>query len=526
MNSTYSSPMAQLDNRSRTKATVGIMIAIMFLFLLMQYQLVFLYYDDYGYQSLTYAVDLGDDIQPTLIKSIRYTIKSYQTVNGRIFTNFLLACSASLGGIKTMRVVMPIVLMAIYMLIINLHKSASDLRLIEITIATLMLHGVFTMQTAAYGLYWFAAAYGYVIPTMLFMLLVTIYKKNGKCLPLLCIVLCLSSEQAVAMTLVWIVGNMIWDVTHRTKISYISVVCLVLSIVASMVLVLSPASQARMSSDSNLAFSGMKILDKLSQNVTIIVETMLYRNGKIWPIYYLTVIILLSGNLAITSQGKWKKIAHGVFTFLTGIFIILSIEYDKIDKSQMTYNIFFLYFVLSFVELIIYGINKADRTFAVAAISGGASVALLLLMPEIPGRTFIPIIFLTGFFAARVISYADKNIEKVIVLCCNIAFVLFSGNNLITTYEGYKTNAKVLLANECRMIEMSDRLASGEEVDVIELYKVPYHEYCGQMPYFEGLEFMTYWMDNYYHVPYKTQYIWYEYPSGDNPTFVNIIPNE
>lgn len=107
MKDIYKKPMALIDNRNKTMAIVGIMIAVMFLFLLLQYQMIFLYYDDYGYQSLSYGGALDDNIQPTLIKSILYTLKSYQSVNGRVFTNFLLACSASLGGISTMRVMIP-----------------------------------------------------------------------------------------------------------------------------------------------------------------------------------------------------------------------------------------------------------------------------------------------------------------------------------------------------------------------------------------------------------------------------------
>ena len=56
------------NEKRNSKIISGILVAGMLLFLLIQYQLVFLYYDDYGYQSLSYGVSLntGDGERLTL----------------------------------------------------------------------------------------------------------------------------------------------------------------------------------------------------------------------------------------------------------------------------------------------------------------------------------------------------------------------------------------------------------------------------------------------------------------------------
>ena len=419
-----------------------------------------------------------------------------------------------------MRLVIPLALITAYALMIYLCKDTSGFKLIEITIATLMIHGIFSGQTAAYGIYWFAAAYGYVIPAMLFVLLMVVYKNKGKYTPLLCVALCLSSEQAMAMTLVWIIGNMIWDVTQRKRIPSICIISLILSFCAALLFVGSPASRARMTSENNLAFSGLGIADKLANNIDIILETMLYRNGRIWPVYYLTIVLFASINLAMSSEKKPVMVLHSVFACLTGAVVALTMV--GIERNPTINGLVFLYFTLTFVEFITFGIKKADRSLALAALSTGASVALLLIMPEIPGRTFIPFILLSGILAAGVIANTDTRGQKVLLLCCLIAFTLCSSSNLKRIYSGYKENATVLGINESRMIEASDRIKSGEDIDVIEQYKMPYAEFAGQMPYDYGVEFMTYWIDSYYQIPYDKQYIWYDYPSRENPVVVDI----
>ena len=91
---------------------------IFFIYLLAQYQLVYLYFDDFGYCSLSYGYDAGIMGNNITFKSmLDWLIHSYSSVNGRIFTNLIYAVTAWIGGIELMRIFFPTCITGIFYLI-------------------------------------------------------------------------------------------------------------------------------------------------------------------------------------------------------------------------------------------------------------------------------------------------------------------------------------------------------------------------------------------------------------------------
>ena len=74
---------------------IGIWAAF-FCFLILQYRKVFLYYDDYGYMSMSYGWAPADWVfGNSMLFIFRYMYRPYFQVNGRLYTNFLLILSAN-----------------------------------------------------------------------------------------------------------------------------------------------------------------------------------------------------------------------------------------------------------------------------------------------------------------------------------------------------------------------------------------------------------------------------------------------
>ena len=100
----------------KTIINIGIWAAF-FCFLILQYSKVFLYYDDYGYMSMTYGWAPADWVFGNrLLYIFRYMYHSYFQVNGRLYTNFLMILSANLGGLSFMRLAMPVGILLTYYL--------------------------------------------------------------------------------------------------------------------------------------------------------------------------------------------------------------------------------------------------------------------------------------------------------------------------------------------------------------------------------------------------------------------------
>ena len=204
---------------------------------------------------MTYGYDCRNNGSDNVFYNILdYTYHSWFLVSGRIFSNFMLALFANIGGLYCMRICIPLCIGVTYYLAIRLAmpKDYNSDKKCLVTFFVLSSFGLMPLRVVKFGIYWFAAACGYIIPVMNFLLLVYLYRKTGNIYTIiqsaLIIVLCISSEQAIAMTLVWIISNMIYDKCLKRIISAKQIFFLIIALTASGLLICSPASQARMSS--------------------------------------------------------------------------------------------------------------------------------------------------------------------------------------------------------------------------------------------------------------------------------------
>lgn len=241
-------------NEKNSKYIIGVIWCLFFIFLLMQYHQVYLYYDDFGYCSLSYGYDAGIDGTDMNVKSmIDFLVQSYSHINGRIFTNLMLVVAAGLGNLTFMRIFLPISILMIYVLIYKMiiTKDVNVKNRIILTIFLCFSYGMFGMNVCKEGFYWFAAAFGYVVPVAFFLYFVRLYR-GTTCkwaLPILAFILCISSEQMIVMTVVYIFINIILDIYSKIKIKKIYLITFFVAIASAAIMVGSPASRSRMTSE-------------------------------------------------------------------------------------------------------------------------------------------------------------------------------------------------------------------------------------------------------------------------------------
>ena len=518
-----------------TIALLACLAAILFI----QYQYVYLYYDDFGYCSLSYGYNAGiEGSNMSLFNVIDFVFNSYFYVNGRIFTNLCFTLSAWLGGLDAMRLIMPACCFFIYLFIYKficndlkprVGSSGSQYNNVIVALYLCFSHGLFTISICNYGLYWFAAAYGYVIPFLLFLFWATEDRYKKWYSPILTFFLCISSEQAIAITLVFIFYQIIIMLLFRVKINKLLFLSLFTACLGTLLMLLSPASRSRLS--NNTWFIEKNLLDKIIYNSNIIINNFFYYLGSGIVVLFLLIIMISS----IMLFREYKNIVNRMLQIAISISTIIIIfmyfgERNYLLNSQYeSINIIFLYFILAFIEIIVLYL-KLDPAKAVWPLVCAASVGMLLIVPELPLRTFIPFIFLVILigvdFLAQIISKLSsyRLLKYSCLLTCFIPYILFTSRNLYLINQGYKQNSFVMEYNNCMLKETSDQIKAGHEVNSVKLYRLIDDTYAGQQVYHAGISYMQYWIDEFYSLPFKTEFVFYDYPTKDNPTSICVDP--
>jgi hypothetical protein len=81
----------------------------------------------------------------------------------------------------------------------------------------------------------------------------------------------------------------------------------------------------------------------------------------------------------------------------------------------------------------------------------------------------------------------------------------------------------VLEYNNQQLLEASEKIAAGENVESVQLYKLVDSTYAGQQAYYDNVHYMKFWMDQFYSLPYEIEYVYCDYPSGENAISIRTV---
>jgi hypothetical protein len=155
-----------------------IMFILFLIFLIIQHQFLYLYHDDYGYASLSYAVDVKNVVGHNFNFSdaINFLGQHYNSWGGRIL--FFFAEVMLLGtSLEAFRIVQSIVIFLIFVLIYLIGKDNLKITDWKIALTTIMLYGVFNIFVIRDGIFWITASVLYVFPILFVLSFVYFYNK-------------------------------------------------------------------------------------------------------------------------------------------------------------------------------------------------------------------------------------------------------------------------------------------------------------------------------------------------------------
>ncbi len=520
----------------KTRIGIFAVFAGFYGFLLAQYGQVFIYYDDYGYLSLSYGNTISQVVRSdyNLVYMLKFLFRHYTYSNGRLLYLGVFLLSYLVGGLTMVRIVMATVILGIfvisYWVVWNSLREGmtegaiggaqlweSGWRPVLLAAFFCLLYGMFGIYYLRAGFYWFSASFIYAIPAITFLAFVMGYQKTAEQRSLSgrqmagCMVLAFltgfSQEQWIAAVIGYILllwGYRLW---RGGKLHVSDGAVFVSALVGALPILTSPAVRTRM--ETHEAFMQTGVFQRGAATAAEVIRLFFSAENK----KFIFLMVFLFGCMGIYMV--MKKIGNRLvnLAFLAAdamvlVFAFLDqrrgiVIYSECSDQRMIYLFFFVVFYTVQMAVFLWWCRNVRQLLI--HLAAFLSIACLVLVPETPYRVFLPYMLLTFSTFAYIFGVIFFSEGRRLFAAVGAAFFLaeaaLSGQALLGTYRGYEVNMKVHRYNDAMLYAASDACRRGEDVKQVQLYQIP-DKYCAQeMAYYPGFEFMTGWMREYYDLP-------------------------
>lgn len=528
--------------------------AAFYVFLLMQFGNVFIYYDDYGYLSLSYGTHIhvaGSEY--SFSELLAFMKGHYFNSNGRLLYMFLYCFVHMLGGIRGVQVFMATAVLAVVMLLFFIVKQMLEGRLEAaeeekrscreedevygtlgpVALAALaaflcLLYGTLGIMVQRMGTYWYAASFIYVVPAITFLVFAlyfyrTVFLPKGEKPGVLRMCLCAvlgflaawSQEQWFVTTVSFVIiclGIKLW---RDRRLELYEILTFLVCGAGGLIIIFSPAVSSRMNSAGNAEFAALSFLGKLGKNIPLLMNLFFSGENIRYLMFFFPMMIFMSCMTAAKDR-KLLPLHLGFSAVSAAVFagILLKQKFHVFAPgaySALTANLLLLYIAFCFAEVILF--YRAEKqpfgsiVFAAAVLSVGSAV----IVPEVPLRIFYPFLYLSwllfAYMYGRILLTEVKRIPVSAV--CTLAFLaMVSIPNLKSIYTGYRINYQVLMYDDAVFRESAEAIRQGADIETIEVYELPDLLCKNEVVYDENFSFMIAWMRQYYDLP---EYVEFEY---------------
>ena len=469
------------------------------IYLLVQHAFVFMYFDDFGYASLTYGTNKSYWTESlNLVNTVQYMSEYYRNWSGRILFHFFYVVLLQLGlfWVRSFQVAMFItIIVSIYYLVIR--NSSYDK--IYAALLSCFLYGIIHIDFAQHGLYWFAASSIYVWPLAFFLLAViflTNKTRNHFLIGLFFFMAGFSQEQIGASVIFFMIFYITYKYfTNDQPFEFKNLLALSTSTIGYLIVYLSPGSRMRMTTDASRMFYDQNIIDRTVFNISAIINTNINPNNIMW--------VLIMFMTAVVALFLLKRSQPDKFTILYNILIIMGIIFFTLFILHVVYpflNLFLLkilFVIFIIVSLTLYCLSQKKYIVLGLFYAGIISQIVMILSPALPGRfvlinIFLSFVIITEVFSELIALYKGKLIKLAIVS----PIIILSLLNATSILLGYHSNSFPQRINHELLERASELEKSGTKVDEITLLKQINGLYGSVMPYEEIR--IHHWIKDYY----------------------------
>ena len=503
--------------------TVAVFAAF-FVLMLLQFKNVGIYFDDYGYYSLSYCVrtpHVGHDY--TFSQLYSFMREHYSLVNGRFLQFFLWLSLFKIGGLWLVRIGAACTVTAIMCLLYSL-TGGGEAKFPGVFRAVIICGAWFCipLEIHRHGTYWFVAFFLYYLPLITLVVFSKMYVSHKERTSLLMAVLMgllifvtSWSIESLSVACVAMMGILFLIKTVREKKFALCEAFYTLSASAGTVaLLLSPGIIQR----AKEAVGDIDLLHRVKNSVTYVLFDLFTDYMKL----YVTILMLSALVIALYLYKKFgKKLDLFNFLFLIPIALIEAVK-PAIFHDAIVLHIAGLMGGIIIAVLILLPVFRfyllSQRYSSVIVLGTGAlSVMVLAGVPGFPERVFIAfivcsfVVICDAFsLAYEMLSGQKKAAARLIVAVLLLAFLVPSTVNFARIFAGYSANNPINCENDLRLKEASERIKAGEELSEIHLlrFSESNNEYATLMLYdYPGNWFMG-MIQDYYEIPRNVQLIY------------------
>ncbi len=476
---------------------------IFILFLILQHSMVFLYNDDWGYSVLEYGVEQtgfsGQNF--TLSHALGFLVDLYEAWSGRVFSIFLEIYLIKFGlWYVRLFQVLAILCVLYYSMRIAIGRDERNKRIFLVFILPILLYLSLDPHMYMGGIYWFAAAAGYLWGIPVFLLAAHSILINRKITFGSSLMLSLSAifhEEMGFVAITFILSYIIYDhflgskKQHILEKIYLSTPIALLAAAT----IFAPGNFARKS----LSDYGSKSMYE------IILMNMTSMSGMFFSLSSIFFWILFL-SFVIFSFSSSKGPLRSVSDFFACCFPAIALLASYLLLSQLLFAIFFVG-LFSFVLLRSCRLSEAGIVVFSVFVASLGSLVPLLLAPVVAWRAAIPfylLLFVPILFSIMAIK--DNNFKYFIMTAFGVIFI-FSGINSANIFNGYRKNYEVNIINHYQLMIANHKLRNNIEIEnKIILFRLPSPWHAEMMPYQRPL--IEKWMKKYYELPQDVSFDW------------------
>lgn len=500
--------------KKEVKAGIAVVFLLFFVFLVMQFSKVFIYYDDFGYLSLSYGNTVSDvaGSSYTLPQLIEFMGKHYFESNGRLFYLFLFCFIYMLGGLTAVQVFMAASVLAILILVYYVvirQTKLSGWQPLALAVFICLLYGTLGISIQRNGTYWYAASFLYVVPAVTFLLFAIVsydaIEKADVKQKIACIILAFLAAFSQEEWLVAVIGYTMMliavKVWRKYRVGVFDIAILIAAVAGALPILTSPAVRMRL--ENNSEFAKLSLIEKVIRNIRIIIDQFFSLNNRNYLAVMAAALVVMAGYMIIKKfQFQLYNVIYFIVTLIIDLYLLAKFTIyaqGPVVNPEVMIWVLFVYMIMTAVQVIRFLADRNQVLLALIFMASVLTLACLVIVPELPHRVLLPFFYLSYALYGYLFCLLLLERKQPVWGLCGLLFIaVLSIPNLRNIYRGYQFNYHILSYNDEVIRENVKRVEAGEDIKTITVYWNPDPICSGEMVYDNNFSFMVYWMNQYY----------------------------
>ncbi len=493
---------------SKAKKQVLLVFAIFFIILLVLHHFMWMYYDDYGYASLSYLGEQSWTVGPEADSGDVAQFLWYHYMNwaGRPYFVFLVPLLRL--GLPVFRIVQSLVILGIVILGYKVvKKKDKDSPWLAALICSVF--GLLQASIISDGVLWPAASVSYIFPLLPALGAILAIRNNHKILGGILVLAATWSQEQIAVLVMTVLSlSFIWRWLWSKKarfakmkeflskkfgyefqaqgIGWSNVYTLIMGILGFCLLMFSPGQLARIHDTSE--FYQLSLFGKIKQNTPLIMD------GTFGGTNIFLVIILVIVSLYVIYQNRNMKklcLVSSVWTFLVATLILIRYS-DSPLLEVWAIAAMAIWAILLVINYVIYFLRAQRIEFIFMIFGAILATGMMVMAPYFPYRGALAFWLTMGLLMAAIIQQIQPKDFAIAVI--GLALI-----NSSTVIYGFYQNDSAQKYNDNAL-----RNSNGSSVITLKKWANTTH---GTTPPWTN-DYAITLIKYYYGLPQDTEFVW------------------